>query len=249
MSSNRIEPQDGDTGLASHPHRHTLRGDPGSLRYPPLCANCGGPESHRIRCTKVFRRTHGDDPTTYVTAHADVPFCAACANRHAAQSQPRTWWADVLSSFSTADMFGAVMPAIAAAFVVWLALKDAVAGHGVRVPWLLAIAAVFGLIAWLQRRHVWDATRHLRVPPQTDVARAFDFSDDVSGAFEPPRFVCTMRDARFADALLQLNADRVWVATSPQAVAEKRRAERRMWAVGGVVLLLFLASLVWDWIR
>lgn len=246
MGRQRIQPQDRDTGLVPHPHRCTLRGDPASLQFPPLCAHCGAPAARRVAYAKVFRRTYSDSPTEHLTTEVDVPFCAACAARHDAAAPPRTRLDDLLAGLSTFDMLGALMPALAGAFCVYLAAKDVVRGHIARAPWMLGLAAIFGAIAWHQRRHVWQATRHLRVPAQTDVTAAFDFSDDVSDVFEPPRFTCTMRDARFAEALLALNADRVWTATSPQAVTERKSANRRLWLAGGAFGLVGLAAMLKD---
>jgi hypothetical protein len=128
-------------------------------------------------------------------------------------------------------MGGALKLAVTGLFCMYLAVKDVAHGHIARAPWMLGIAAIFGAIAWGQWRHVWQATRHLRIAPQTDTTRAFDFSDDISDVFEPPRFVCTIRDARLAEALITLNADRIWVAASPRTVTERKRASWRLWLV------------------
>jgi hypothetical protein len=238
---------DGDSGIAAHAHRMTLRGDPSMLDFPPLCARCGAPASSRLPYAKAFTRTHSDSPTEHIVTHVAVPFCAPCTALHGQQSQPPTLARKVLTSFATADMFGAVFPAAAALFVVWLALKDLFNGRLLRSLTMLPIAAVFAAIAWWQRRHVWQETEHLRLAPASEVTRAFDFSDDLAAAFEPPRFVCSMQDARFAEAFRALNRSREWHAGSPQARAERRAASRKMWVIGAIVAALALATLVSDW--
>ncbi|RZL88286.1 MAG: hypothetical protein EOP82_23930 [Variovorax sp.] len=155
----------------------------------------------------------------------------------------------VLSSFATGEMLGAVFPGLAAAFVVWLALKDLFHGQWLRAAVMLGVAFFFGLIAWSQRRHVWRDTEHLRVPPQSDITEAFDFSDDVAAVFEPPRFICTVRDARFAEAFAALNRERRWVAHSPAAIAGRQQARRKTWLIGGIIAAIVLASIVLDWFR
>jgi hypothetical protein len=245
----RFAPQDGSADLVAHPHRFTLRGDPASLAFPPLCANCGRAASERVAVSKVFRRTYSDSPTEHIVSSVEVPYCAACTQRHTAQTPPLTTWRKLLSSFATGDMLGAVFPALTALFFGYVALKDLVrGGDWVRFAFVFGFAAFLGLIAWYQRRHVWRATEHLRVPRQSEVSRAFDFSDDVSDAFESPRFVCTMRDASFAEAFAKLNADRRWIAGSPEAQVERRRAKRRLWLVGGIVAALALAGAIADWL-
>ena len=245
----RFEPQDGDSGLAAHPHRFTLRGAPDALAFPALCPHCGSPASGKLPCSKVFRRVNSDAPNDYVVVSVAVPFCSACIGQHRAATPAATPLANILSSFSTGDMLGAVFPGLAAAFVVYLSLKDLVRGQVVRAITLLPIAAVFVAIAWYQRRHVWRATEHLRVAPQSEVSRAFDFSDDMAPAFEPPRFVCTVRDARFAAAFEALNGRHAWVAHSPEARADRRAANRQMWVIGAIVAAIAVIGLVVDWLR
>jgi hypothetical protein len=241
MSVKRFQPQTDASGLVEHPHRCTLRGEPESLAFPPLCASCGGTAATRIGYSKVFTRSHSDSPTEHVVTSVEVPFCADCAARHRAEVQVPTRLSQVLSSFATGDMLGALFPALGAAFFGYVGIGDLLRGSSwMRAAGPLGFAAFLALIAWYQRRHVWRDTLHLRVVPQTDVTRAFDFSDNVAPAFEPPRFACTMRNAGFAAAFATLNADRAWVAHSPQAKADRRRAKRSFWLIGAVVLALAL---------
>ena len=240
-----IASQDNASELAPHPHRLTLRGRAAGADFPPLCPNCGSAAAHRIEYAKVFRHSDSDGPTRYVVSSVSVPFCDSCIASHRAQEVKPTLAGNVLSSFATMDMLGAVFPAIAAVFLAWLALGDVLHGRGTRFLVELGIGAVFALIAWGQGRAVWEQTDYLRVPPQTDVTKAFDFSDDSASTFEAARFICTMRNDRFANAFRILNIDREWLPNSPEAVAERRRSNRLVWIVG-IVIAVFA---VWDVLR
>lgn len=238
----RFDPQDGASGLVPYAHRWTFSGLPGALQFPPLCPNCGQAAGQSLSYQKVFRRTDHDSPTRHVVRSVTVPFCGACIARHQAEDQAPTRLQNLLSSFSTAEMLGAVFPAIAAVFVAWLVLKDLAHGRWSSAGILLLVGLFFAGIAWFQRKHVWENTAHLRVPPQSSVTKAFDFSDDLSDVFESSRFTCTAHDATFAEAFAALNSERVWERSSPQAVAERRKANRAMWIFGAVLLLFALWS-------
>jgi hypothetical protein len=246
--NDRFVPQDGPSELAEHGHRYVLRGEPGSLTFPPQCPHCGHVAARRLPCAKVFRRSDSDGPNEHVVVSLQVPYCDACIARHRAESRELGIWAKVLSSFSTAEMLGAVFPGIAAVFVLWLVLKHLLSGDLVVAGVFSLLALFFASIALLQRRQVWRATEHLRVPRQSDITRAFDFSDNVAPAFEPPRFVCSVRDPAFAQAFEQLNLDREWVPNSPAAKADRRKARLKTWAIGAVVGALALIGLLQEWV-
>jgi len=208
----RFEPQGNASELAPHPHRLTLRGAASGLQFPPLCPNCGGAAAERLSYAKVFSHADSDGPTRYVVSSIAVPFCGACIARHRAQEVPRTLMSDLVSSFATMDMLG----------------------------------AVFGLIAWAQANAVWQQTARFRVPPQSDVTIAFDFSDDTAPAFESARFVCTMRNTAFANAFRALNIEHEYLPASPQAQAERRRSNRLLWIFGALLAAFALWSVLSD---
>ncbi len=241
----RFRPQERDTELAPHPYRYTFRGEPTSLAFPPLCAHCGATASTHIACTKVFARTYSDSPTTYVTTTVLVPFCRDCARRHTEQAPPRSWWPDVWASVSN-EMLGAATGALGAVFFVYLGAKRLLRDPlGAAITF--GVAALIGWYAWGMRRMAWRDSQYRRVPPQTDVTAAFDFSDDLASVFESPRFACAVRDARFAESLVRSNAERLWIASSPQVQVEQRSARRKLWLVAAAfVLLALLLSLFTD---
>lgn len=123
------------------------------LDFPPLCANCGQAAPNRIAYAKAFTRAHSDAPTEHVVTHVQVPFCAACIARHNEQAHVPTTLARVVSSFAPAEMFGAVFPALAAAFCQWdmhSASSRAERRDADRQMWVIgAIVAAIALLAWV----------------------------------------------------------------------------------------------------
>jgi hypothetical protein len=236
--------QYGASELAPHPHRYTLRGEPGGAIYPSLCPNCGKSASARIECAKVFRRaSDGESPNEFVVTSADVPFCDACIAIHRAQEQKRSAVDDLIILFRTGEIFGAIFPGLGAAFLAWIGLKDLFHGQWTRFAIEIGLAAFFGFIAKVQAQSVWQGTAHLRVAPQTTVSIAFDFSDDMAEPFEPPRFICTVRDDAFASEFAALNRINAWHPDSVHALADRKRAKRTTWIV--LTVLVVVAVIGW----
>lgn len=241
----RIAPQYRDDGLAAHPHRFVLRGQPGDMELPPLCANCGAAATERVRLDKVFETHDSDGPTRYDHVWVALPMCAACTAQHRAQVHPPTLLQRVASSFATFDMVGAVMLGVAALFCGWLALKDVVKGRLISALLPMGLAGLFALFAKAQWRKALDDTAHRRLPQPSEAARAFDFSDDLSQAFEKPRFAVTLKNAAFAQAFERLNEARLYRAESVEAVQEAKGAKRKtVW----VLVALVVFALVLDWV-
>ena len=241
-----FEPQGNASELAPHPHRFTLRGAASSLQFPPLCPNCGSSAANPLTYAKVFRGSDSDGPTRYTVTSITVPFCDACIARHRAAEVKRTMMSDLISSFATMDMLGAVFPALAALFLLYLALGDLFHARATRMLVELGIGALFGLIAWAQSHAVWDQIERFRVPSLSDVTIAFDFSDDTAPAFESARFVCTVRNPVFANAFRVLNVGREYLPKSPQAQAERLRSNRLLWIFGGLLAAFALWSALRD---
>ena len=241
-----IEPQDNSSELQPHRHRLTLRGTPASIRFPPLCANCGAAAAGTVDVSKVFRQCEVEGPTRYTVTTAAVPFCSACTVAHRAQEVRPAMVDNVFSSFVGMNMLGAVFPGLGAAFLAWIALGDLLHGRGTRALVELGLGACFALVAWGAGRAIWRENERFRVPRQTEIAKAFDFSGDVAPALESARFVCALRNDAFAAAFESLNRDRAWDASSPAAVAERERSNRLMWIFGGVIAVVALWSLAKD---
>lgn len=229
-----LDAERGDADLTPHPHRYILRGEPAALDFPDLCANCGEVARERVRCAKHFLRTGSENACDVVQSVA-VPYCGGCSARLAAESPPMAALAKLFTAFGTAEVFGAVFPALAACFFGWQAIAHVLSGRFVAALPLLAFAAFLAFIAERMRRRVWRDTAHLRVGRRGDVACAFDWSDNVAPTFEPERFVCTVRDPRFAGALEVRNIARLWHPKSDSAKADRREGRRAFWRTGAII--------------
>lgn len=241
-----IAPQHGDEGLASHPHRLILTGEPGSFELPPRCPNCGAAASATIPLHKVFDVAASDDPNRYVPTTLALPVCAACAARHRAGTVEPTLLQRIVTSFENLDMVGAIVQCAAALFLAYLALKKLFGGDVVSAALLMLLPVLLLLSARVVYRKALQDTAYRRVPPPSEVARSFDYSDNVARGFEQPRFVVTIKDAHFAKDFETLNASRLYKADSPAALEDKRAAKRKAWWWLVVLAVLFLLSLAFG---
>jgi hypothetical protein len=235
----RFTPQTRAAGLADHPHRLQLKGRPGTLDWPSVCPNCGGAAGERLEVRKVFHRRRRRGRDRLVVGRATIPFCAACAARHRAEEQTMTFLQRVLSCLATPVVISPI-----GAGIVFVLLADATsaatpadAGWTLRAALLgfLALVVLGGLVG------MWRETRHRRVPPQTDVTLACDFSDDLGNLLVGSRRIYAIRDPAFAEAFAEANRDRLWTA------ADRVRVGRIQAVAVGVVL--GLAGTAWLWRR
>ncbi len=178
--------QDNESELAPHPHQLRLWGTPGGLSFPSLCPNCGASAMQRITYSKVFRRVlDSDTPNSYVVTSVSVPFCDPCTAQHRAETPTPSIWITLLSSFGGGgDMIGAVVLGIAAAFTGYHAIAELLHLRLLNFVLLSVLTLVIGLFVRAQYKFAWQDTEYLRVPPQSRVTLAFDFSDSTGGAFE-----------------------------------------------------------------
>jgi hypothetical protein len=227
-------------GLEPHPHRFVLRGHPGSLAFPSLCARCGAAASRKLGYAKALTRSYSSDaPSSHVVTPVEVPFCGVCIQRHEASSRPRSAMANLLASMTHSDSMGAVALSIAAVFTGWVCLKNLSSGNTGPLWVLVPLCLAFALMARSQARSGWANSAHLRVEHGSEVTRAFDYSDTNENTFEAVRFTCTIRDPQFAAAFATLNRERLWIPGSPAVQAEIRASNRRLWKFGiGLVIVL-----------
>jgi hypothetical protein len=151
-------------------------------------------------------------------------------------------WTTLLSSFGGGgDMVGAVILGLATAFTAYHAIAELLHLRLLNFALLSVLTLVIGLVVRVQCKLAWQETEYLRVPPQTRVTLAFDFSDSTAASFESVRFLCTMRDAGFAAAFKQLNREIEFQPDSPEAVADQRAAQRksRFWTIVIVAIALY----------
>lgn len=239
----QFQAQSGADGLVPHAHRFEIAGGPRPMVFPPLCPNCGSPADRTVKVAKVFCGSSGDDwQSQRHVQHMQVPFCASCVASHEAQVwRPNLF--DKLLSLAGENLLAALGSGAAALFLV--TIMPALRGHKRFDLWslfLLGLFGLFALISWTMARSAWRGSEHKRTPAQTAVSSAFDFSDDVSKPFEPPRVVCTMRDARFAAAFEALNPGAGWDPSGPVAATAERKNRRLIW----VGLAALLAFALWD---
>ena len=239
--------QHDDSELAPHAHRMTLWGAPDAAHFPPLCPNCGSAAAARLSCSKGFRRSSGSDtPDSTVVISVAVPFCDDCIARHRAEVRSPSFLANVVSSFSSGDMFAAAGLGAAAAFTAYHALDELLRGRTSHFAVFAGLAGIFGLLARFQGKLAWRDTEYFRVAAQTTVTKAFDYSDNEPAPFESARFSCTMRDERFAAAFKSLNRHLEYEPGSTAAQADRRSANRQAWVVGIVVAALALFFVARD---
>jgi len=208
-------PEVRDQGLrVENVHRVELTGPLRTLEWPALCPRCGSAAADRIRVEKVFERItmrrmrDEDDPTKYVIARVDVPFCAACAAEHRRSVRALSGWQRIRSWL--ASIF--VIPVVGSLVGFALFVRPLAIGSGdstilIRptLPQLVFLAFLLPWSVWM----LWLVTRRLRVPAPTHVATTFDFSDDLAGIFSRQRRAYAISDPVFYDAFVRANAERV----------------------------------------
>lgn len=197
-------------------HRVTLTGSPSTLSWPPVCAACGGVASTRLPVTRIFARDwrlpSSRSPHTFHIQSVrtlEVPFCSACAARHARDVQPVGALRSMISIFTTPFVFPVVAAVLACVtYVAPGALGPATAL--VAAPSSAGAAVVFFLAALGFSALVWHQTRRRRIPRPTAITGAFDFSDNLGPFLGQERRVYGMENDRFATAFSKANAPRVW---------------------------------------
>ena len=239
-----------ESSLAPNPHRVELRGRTGAVVWPPLCPACGAAARHRLRVRKVFvrRRRRGADGIA-ITA-VDIPYCGACIAEHE-RTRPRMSVARRALSYVASPM---LLPIVGFGWMttIWLkdgesmsralsgltgaissgaVLRDGLAALGPALPLLLPALVVACLVAMVYQ------TRPFRVPKQSEVTRACDFSDDIGDPIVGRRRVYSIRDAAFAEAFTAANETRLWT------VADDVEASYRY----GFVLVVLLAGAAVAW--
>jgi hypothetical protein len=242
---NVFEPQQRALGLADNPHRVEMSGRPEEFVWPDVCPNCGAEASNTIRIEKVFYRAHriSDDPSYHVITGMDVPFCDPCAERHLLEEPGMTPLQRRMSTLMTPYAIPMSFSALAVLFCLKEALADPTDTTGLAV--MGGMALFFFLISYGSWRASRTATRRLRVPAQTSVTLAFDFSDDLSEIFDESRRIYAVRNEAFATEFESLNSARVWEPGAP--VARVARARRKV--VYYAVAAIAIATTVWGWLQ
>ena len=204
----RFEAQFRDRDLPADAHRVELTGPPRTLAWPGMCPNCGAPAAERIEVRRIFRRGSRHRPWRYIIGpRVAVPFCAACAEQHRRELSPITA-RELLVRCLLNPLWIAVAGATTFAVISYQPAVVGTRGNpghwvGVALFGTLVLTAAYGVFA------VWDSTKLLRVPPPTDVTRAFEFSDNLN-ILLGERHVYAIRNSAFAEALAAANRGRLW---------------------------------------
>lgn len=202
-----FEPQNSASELAANPHRVDIEGEVADVAYPALCAFCGAGAGRRIAVAKVFRDQGGSDGVAaYRIRSAHVPYCEPCIAEHQREARQLTPAQRLAVSLATGLIVSSVGSAFMALVLLPAALRDLL-HPGFPLP--LAAVLFFAAIAASSFRGAWAQTAHRRIPPQTRISRAFDFSDSGAALFEKKGFTCAIQNAAFADAWIALNRARV----------------------------------------
>ena len=180
------------------------------LRWPELCANCGRAAAERIPVAKAFARSYlvttrrVNDPFKFSVPHFDVPFCAACASRHRQLAVPQSPIRHLLSYVSSVYALGVIMAGIGIGlyfFPIELHGGGADLTMRLNLPQVGFLVCALLWCAWIG----WYCTRRLRMPPQTEITRAFDFDDWKGDFFTGRQRTYRIRSEAFADAFRDLN--------------------------------------------
>jgi hypothetical protein len=228
-----------EESLTPNPVIVELRGAPGTLMWPPICANCGAGASERIRIQKAFyRQTRWgrgvNHAPAYKTVTVDIPLCRDCAERHRVEAQNvstfRRWRSFIFSPVHIATIGFTVI-----FFKMDLSWND-FQGLGPRGLWIastpvLALLLAICLAFWY--------TRPDRFEPRSDITNACDFSTNVSMDFGPERHIYSLRNEAFADAFISANRDRVWTRED-QVRNSWRTAYLGVIFLGGLVIARLL---------
>jgi hypothetical protein len=236
MSPAWFTPQSHESDLAPHAHRLELGGAPSDFVWPDLCPACGGAARDRLDVRKVFvRRSRGHGGRTrHVIACVTVPFCEKCVDRHHAEAHamsPLRRGLTYVQSFL-------LIPAVGAGYMASVTLPAA-RGASLDQPaglWAWGLVAFFAGISVMSLVAMWQGTKRFRVPPQTSVTRAFDYSDELGSMVEGRRRVYTIQDGGFAERFASINGE----------LARTTEHERRgLWRVGILIGLAIAGLLTW----
>jgi len=186
-----------------------LTGAPHKVAFPQACANCGTTAGRRLRIEKVFHRKRRDGRERHAVVRVDVPFCTTCIERHRSEVKQLPPGQRALSLLRSVLLIPAAGFTITALVLLRPLAHRVADGNWHAAVTFLVLVAGFGMAGVLC---AWTALRHshrYRVAEPTSVTSAFDVSDDLSQRFERERHSYELRNTRFAEAFVAVNASRV----------------------------------------
>ena len=225
-----------------------LRSHKETLRFPPVCPNCGQPAASTLQVQRafLFHVQSGDDTPNHQVPSIDVigvPFCQACLHRRISEQSLPSPWTSVRRILSEAEGFaGLVVIAIASLFLA-SAFK-----HLKAAPLVLAILPL--TVGFWLLRSTWNKSRHMSLPTPTNVDLAVDFTPFIALPYEPAWRAFQFRSQAYANLFREANLPYLWNQNNPiaKSAAAKRERDtlRTNLLVGAVVVAILLWSLCRD---
>lgn len=218
-----------------------------TLRFPPLCPNCGKPATSTLHLERVFlfyvyRGDDSKNETVPTINTLEVPFCEDCQQQHRSRQIEPSPWTPLLRIISEAEGFaGLVVIAIS-----FLFLQAAIKQFSL-IPLLLACLPLS--VGYFLIRPVWQKSKHLSLPKPTDIELAIDFTPFVSLEYEPAWRAFQFRSQSYAEAFRLANNNQQWNPHGSEAKSaskkRKQASNKSTWIVGAV-LLAFVIYMIWD---
>jgi hypothetical protein len=217
-----------------------LVGAPESLSFPEICAHCGDPSDERLLIERRLRKRPRGVAGSFRRVAVRVPFCRACMELHR-RELPGFSVRDVLRALGHAHF---LLPALGCAAIALGVAMQIDSFEGERLETVLTtLSLLLGLLSLLAFRAAWRALRAAIARP-THVTDAFEFSGDLSSAFERQRHRYSLGDHAFAAAFETCNLRRRWDATS-RSNRWSASLRNRVFAVVCVALLgVWLITLI-----
>lgn len=234
-----------EADLARHPYRIELRGAPGSVTWPDLCAHCGGHAAERIRIRRAFyrrgRRSYRG-PFGYRVVSAPVPFCGSCAARHREAAARVSWFRRYRWFLFNPAHIATIGFGFLLAMMLPAASSTSMADSSGKVAWGLAGICVFGMVWTIAV--TWWMSRPDRFEPITEITSACTISNDVSQFFEGRRHIYGFDNQPFAQAFERANQGHLWTGADQVLMWKKSlvRGVLLLVLLGGARLLLWLST-------
>jgi hypothetical protein len=223
-----------------------LRLQDGTLRFPPVCPNCGQPAASALRIQRafLFHVQSGDDTPNETVPSIDafeVPFCDACLHRQRSEQSAPGFWTPLLRILSGAEgLAGLVVMAIAFMFLASALKRLSV--------FPLVLASLPLMVGFWLLRSTWNKSRHMSLPKPATVDLAVDFTPSLAFPFEPVWRAFQFRSQPYADLFRQANQPHLWSQHSLEAqsaAAQRQRDSSRTNLIVGTIVVAFLLWSLW----
>jgi hypothetical protein len=210
--------------------------------FPDVCPVCLAPArlSIPVERTVTLIVSDGEDNTTIHPVESfQVPFCAACVQRHRAEMAPPDPWLPLWrATKGGGEGVGGLIVCGVGFFFFYEGLT--------KLSW---IPIVFSFLPFLVGgflvRQTWAKNRYLAVPGPTKVSSALDFTVDLSEAFEPAWRAFVFQNVEYAERFREANAHRLWNPRGAQAQQARKERQWRHKRMSYLGMLAFAAMMLW----